>query len=353
MGSAISWLGMIDPLGSRLTQSGSGPALGMRRARANKPDDFPRRNSSSSAKGFGEDIRFIAVLFISSDLHRRFLSDHRQLPATTPSPPVIVVRGRDACREHSVLVDATRQKVRCNYCQREFSGGVYRMKFHLAQIKNKDIVPCAEVPDDVRDHIQSILSTTSKQKAPKRQKVDQVANGQQNSSSISGGAHRNNGSSGQNGSTCPSLLFPHCSPSAQPAVDDILEDFSKKELVSTVLEEANAISRYIYSQAWTLDMMRKYTGGRELIHPNISRLVTNFLSLRSIVMQEASLKQIFSHSEWLSSIYSRGPDAQAFKSLLYSDRFWKSARETVSVSEPLLKILRVVDGDMPAMGYIY
>ncbi|KAK2977054.1 hypothetical protein RJ640_011665, partial [Escallonia rubra] len=445
---------------------------------------------------------------------------------------VTMVRGRDACWEHCVLVDATRQKVRCNYCQREFSGGVYRMKFHLAQIKNKDIVPCAEVPDDVRDHIQSILSTTRKQKAHKRQKVDQVANGQQNSSSISGGAHRNNGSSGQNGSTCPSLLFPHPSPSAQPSVDDvqkqkqenadkkiavffiqnsvpfsaakstgfqdmvdavaecgmgykapscemmrsslldklkgdmndhykklsdewretgctilcdcwsdgrtkslivfsvacprgtlflksidlsghvddaqylfelleavalevgvenivqvltdsaasyvyagrllmakypslfwspsafnciskILEDFSKKELVSTVLEEANAISRYIYSQAWTLNMMRKYTGGRELIHPNISRLVSNFLSLRSIVIQEASLKQIFSHSEWLSSIYSRGPDAQAFKSLLYSDRFWKSARETVSVSEPLLKILRVVDGDMPAMGYIY
>ncbi|KAK2997972.1 hypothetical protein RJ639_025808 [Escallonia herrerae] len=148
----------------------------------------------------------------------------------------------------------------------------------------------------------------------------------------------------------PSLFW---SPTAFNCISKILEDFSKKELVSTVLEEANAISRYIYSQAWTLNMMRKYTGGRELIHPNISKLVSNFLSLRSIMIQEASLKQIFSHSEGLSSIYSRGPDAQAFKSLLYSDRFWKSARETVSVSEPLLKILRVVDGDMPAMGYIY
>ncbi|CAL9149685.1 unnamed protein product, partial [Musa hybrid cultivar] len=31
----------------------------------------------------------------------------------------IMVRGRDACWEHCVLVDATRQKVRCNYCHRE------------------------------------------------------------------------------------------------------------------------------------------------------------------------------------------------------------------------------------------
>ncbi|KAK3036918.1 hypothetical protein RJ639_030883, partial [Escallonia herrerae] len=379
----------------RLTAHQALPETPAEHVQKNKPI-FHAPNSSSSGKRFGEDIRFIAVVInflgSSSPVSFRPLSasgnhaittrtgrnglfleeaygksslPQRGRSGATPllllltkltvllNLPVIMVRGRDACWEHCVLVDATRQKVRCNYCQREFSGGVYRMKFHLGQIKNKDIVPCAEVPDDVRDHIQSILSTTRKQKAPKRQKVDQVANGQQNSSSISGGAHRNNGSSRQNGSTCPSLLFPHPSPIAQPAVDDILEDFSKKELVSTVLEEANAISRYIYSRAWTLNMMRKYTGGRELIHPNISRLVSNFLSLRSIVIQEASLKQIFSHSEWLSSIYSRGPDAQAFKSLLYSDRFWKSARETISVSEPLLKILRVVDGDMPAMGYIY
>ncbi|CAL9109906.1 unnamed protein product, partial [Musa acuminata var. zebrina] len=94
----------------------------------------------------------------------------------------IMVRGRDACWEHCVLVDATRQKVRCNYCHREFSGGVYRMKFHLAQIKNKDIVPCSEVPDDVRNLIHSILTTPRKQKAPKKLKIDHTANGPQHSS---------------------------------------------------------------------------------------------------------------------------------------------------------------------------
>uniref|UniRef100_A0A2N9FFY5 BED-type domain-containing protein n=1 Tax=Fagus sylvatica TaxID=28930 RepID=A0A2N9FFY5_FAGSY len=445
-----------------------------------------------------------------------------------------MVRGRDACWEHCVLVDATRQKVRCNYCHREFSGGVYRMKFHLAQIKNKDIVPCTEVPADVRDQIQSILSTPKKQKNPKKTKVDRAAaaNGEQNSSSASGGFHPNHGSSGQNGSTCPSLLFPRPSPSGQHAVDDgqkqkqddadkkiavfffhnsipfsaaksmyyqemvnaiadcgvgykapsyeklrstllekvkgdihdcykiyrdewketgctilcdtwsdgrtksivvfsvscpkgtlflksvdvsgheddgsylfellervllevgvenvvqvitnstasyvyagsrlmakysslfwspcashcidkMLEDIGKQEWVATVLEEAKSITRYIYSNAWTLNMMRKFTGGRELLRPRISRFVTNFLTLRSIVVQEDNLKHMFSHTEWLSSICSKRPDAQAMKSLLYLDRFWKYAHEAVSISEPLVKILRIVDGDMPAMGYIY
>eukprot|EP00261_Vitis_vinifera_P032873 XP_019074116.1 PREDICTED: uncharacterized protein LOC100247282 isoform X3 [Vitis vinifera] len=444
---------------------------------------------------------------------------------------LIMVRGRDACWEHCVLVDATRQKVRCNYCHREFSGGVYRMKFHLAQIKNKDIVSCTEVPNDVRDQIQSILSTPKKQKTPKKTKVDLAANGQQNSSSASGDFHPNHGSSGQHGSTCP-LLFPRPSPSEQPAVDDeqkqkqddadkkvavfffhnsvpfsaaksmyyqemvdaiaecgvgykapsyeklrstlmekvkcdvndcckklrdgwratgctilcdcwsdgrtkslvvfsvtcpkgtlflksvdisghaddahylyellesvvlevglenvvqvitdsaasyvyagrllmakyttlfwspcasfcidkMLEDISKQEWVSTVLEEAKTITHYIYSHAWILNMMRKFTGGRELIRPRITRFVTNFLSLRSIVVQEDNLKLMFSHMDWMSSVYSRRPDSQNVKSLLYLERFWKSAHEAVSVSEPLVKVLRIVDGDMPAMGYIY
>lgn len=442
-----------------------------------------------------------------------------------------MVRGRDACWEHCVLVDATRQKVRCNYCQREFSGGVYRMKFHLAQIKNKDIVPCTEVPNDVRDQIQSILNAPKKQKAPKKTKVDQAAHGQQNSSSASGGFHPNHGSSGQHGSTCP-LLLPcpslseqlavdhehkqklddadkkiaifffhnsipfsaaksmyyqemvdaiagcgvgykgptyeklrstlmdkvkgdvndcckklrdgwretgctilcdcwsdgrtkslvvfsvtcpkgtlflksvdisghaddaHClfellesvvlevglenvvqvitdsaasfvyagrllmakyttlfwSPCASFCIDKMLEDISKQEWVSTVLEEAKTITHFIYSHAWILNTMRKFTGGRELIRPRISRFVTNFLSLRSIVVQEDNLKNMFSHMDWMSSVYSRSPDAQNTKSLLELERFWKSAQEAVSISEPLVKVLRIVDGDMPAMGYIY
>ncbi|KAF6152610.1 hypothetical protein GIB67_013057 [Kingdonia uniflora] len=445
-----------------------------------------------------------------------------------------MVRGRDACWEHCVLVDATRQKVRCNYCQRDFSGGVYRMKFHLAQIKNKDIIPCTEVPNEVRDLIQNILCTPKKQKNPKKAKADHAAmNGPQNSSSASDEFRSNPECSGQNGSICPSLLFPRPSPNGQVIVVDdaekqkheeadkkialflihnsipfsaskslyyqdmvdaiaecgagykapgyerlrstllektkleindcckrlreewketgctilldcwsdgrttslvifsvtcpkgtlflksvdisahanddhylfellesvvlevgvenivqvitdsassyvyavrlllskytslfwspcvsycigkMLEDIGNQEWVSEVLENAQIITQYIYSHAWILGLMRKFTGGGKLIRPKITRFVTRFLSLRSIVIQEDNLKHMFSHTEWLSSVYSRRPDAQAIKTLLYLDKFWKLAHEAIGVSEPLVKILRMVDGDMPAMGYIY
>ncbi|KAL5551087.1 hypothetical protein UlMin_001263 [Ulmus minor] len=143
------------------------------------------------------------------------------------------------------------------------------------------------------------------------------------------------------------------SPCVSSCIEKVLEEISKQDWVNSVLEEAKIITRFLYSHSWTLNMMRKFTGGRELIRPRISRHVTNFLSLRSIVIQEDNLKNMFNHPEWLSSMYSRHPEAQAAKSLLYLDRFWKLAHEVVSVSEPFVKILRIIDGDMPAMGYMY
>lgn len=87
------------------------------------------------------------------------------------------------------------------------------MKFHLAQIRNKDIVPCSEVPDDVRDQIQILLSAPKKQKTPKKLKVDDVAdNCQQRSSSASGGAQPNNGSEVPQENTSPCL---------EPESDDV------------------------------------------------------------------------------------------------------------------------------------
>ncbi|KAL0288769.1 UNVERIFIED_CONTAM: hypothetical protein Scaly_2720300, partial [Sesamum calycinum] len=148
----------------------------------------------------------------------------------------------------------------------------------------------------------------------------------------------------------PSIFW---SPCASNCITKILEDLSKLEWVSTVLKEATTITKYLYSNEWILNTVRKFTGGVELIRPKISRYVTNFLSLRFLVFQENNLKHMFSHAEWLASSASRRPDAQLIKSMLNAEQFWNSAREAVCVFEPLVKVLRIVQGDMPAMGYLY
>ncbi|KAK1304358.1 hypothetical protein QJS10_CPB11g00448 [Acorus calamus] len=273
--------------------------------------------------------------------------------------PETMVRGRDACWEHCVLVDATRQKVRCNYCQREFSGGVYRMKFHLAQIKNKDIVPCTEVPINVRDMIHSMLSTPKKQKLQKKKKKnDRAVNGPENSSSASGGFQPNPGSSGQHGSTCPSLLLPQPSPSAHQALDDAQKqklDEADRKLALFFFHNSIPLSasKSIYYQEM-VDAVAECGMGYKA--PSYGKLRTSLLEKTKVEITD-NFKKF--RDDWREKGCTvmldscRRPDSQGIRSIVYLERFWKSARDAVSISEPLVKILRMVDGDMPAMGYIY
>ena len=62
---------------------------------------------------------------------------------------------------------------------------------------------------------------------------------------------------------------------------------------------------------------------------------------------------MFVSSEWRDCRYSRRVDGRAIARLVYSDSFWEGVEEVCSVVEPLVKVLRLVDGDKPVMGYLY
>ena len=52
--------------------------------------------------------------------------------------------------------------------------------------------------------------------------------------------------------------------------------------------------------------------------------------------------------------FSRKPEGEAiYKLVSYQESFWVGVEEVVAISEPLVKVLRLVDGDKPTMGYLY
>ncbi|KAL3617148.1 hypothetical protein CASFOL_038895 [Castilleja foliolosa] len=58
--------------------------------------------------------------------------------------------------EHGVAQDDRKKKVRCNYCGKVVSGGIYRLKQHLARLSG-EVTCCDKVPDDVRLKMSSNL----------------------------------------------------------------------------------------------------------------------------------------------------------------------------------------------------
>lgn len=55
----------------------------------------------------------------------------------------------------------TRLHVKCNYCPKTMWGGAFRMKHHLAGT-HKEVAPCAQVPEEVRDLFKKMLDNMNK-----------------------------------------------------------------------------------------------------------------------------------------------------------------------------------------------
>ena len=62
---------------------------------------------------------------------------------------------------------------------------------------------------------------------------------------------------------------------------------------------------------------------------------------------------MFVCDEWHDCAYSGREDGITIAKLVYTDSSWEGVEEVCTLSEPLVKVLRLVDGDKPAMGYLY
>eukprot|EP00253_Pinus_taeda_P032382 PITA_32382 len=66
------------------------------------------------------------------------------------------------------------------------------------------------------------------------------------------------------------------------------------------------------------------------------------------------VKSMFLSADWRSLSISRKPEREGICKLVsYDHSFWAGVEEVCAISEPLVRVLRLVDGDKPAMGYLY
>ncbi|KAL7234857.1 hypothetical protein ACSBR1_018342 [Camellia fascicularis] len=131
-------------------------------------------------------------------------------------------------------------------------------------------------------------------------------------------------------------------------IDLMLKDIANKKSVAKVIEDGKTITNFIYNSGWVLDLMRKFTGNRELIRPAITRFATNFIAIESIVKYKQQLRAMFNSNEWKNSRWWKVKTGQPY------NEFWQKAIELYKVHVPLVRVLRLVDGDeKPTMGFIY
>ncbi|XP_021851342.2 uncharacterized protein [Spinacia oleracea] len=143
-------------------------------------------------------------------------------------------------------------------------------------------------------------------------------------------------------------------PCAAHCVYLMLEDIGKLPKVKNALKKCKFMNGYIYSHIPLVNMMRKFTHERNLHRPAVTRFATSFVTLAQFHKQKANLRKMVTSHEWSASKWSKESGGKKIASFLLQENFWKNVVHALKLASPLVKVLRMVDGEKkPPMGYIY
>ncbi|XP_065865459.1 uncharacterized protein [Euphorbia lathyris] len=149
----------------------------------------------------------------------------------------------------------------------------------------------------------------------------------------------------------PHLFWTPC---AAHCIDLMLEDIEKLEVVSKTVKRAIKLNGYIYTRPGVVNMLRSFTGHLELVRPGITRFATTYLTLQRMHRLKANLRRMFVSDEWTKSKWAKEVAAKNASGCVLSAHFWKNVLYIMKIFGPLVRVLRLVDGEKkPPMGYIY
>ncbi|KAG5019165.1 hypothetical protein JHK87_015020 [Glycine soja] len=124
------------------------------------------------------------------------------------------------------------------------------------------------------------------------------------------------------------------SPCASQCLNLILEEFSKVDWISRCILQAQTISKLIYNNASLLDLTKKYTGGQELIRTGITKSVSTFLSLQSMLKLRTRLKNMFHSHEYASNTsYANKPQSLSCITIAEDEDFFNVLEKLLPVPD--------------------
>ncbi|XP_021317766.1 uncharacterized protein LOC8056964 [Sorghum bicolor] len=98
--------------------------------------------------------------------------------------------------------------------------------------------------------------------------------------------------------------------------------------------------------------MRKYLS-RDLVRCGVTRFATTYLNLKSLLENKKQLQRLFREDELNELGYLKSVKGKKAHKIVTSESFWKGVQTAVNFFEPLAVVLRRMDSDVPAMGFLY
>ncbi|CAA0807048.1 hAT transposon superfamily protein [Striga hermonthica] len=150
----------------------------------------------------------------------------------------------------------------------------------------------------------------------------------------------------------PNIFWSSC---ATHTINLMLEGIGKMKKFKSIVDQAKSLTIFIYAHHKTLSLMRKFTKKRDIIRPGVTRFASNFLTLQSLYEKKDQLRMMSQSDEWekINQVKKSAKGVQATTTLVRPN-FWNGVSLCLRVFEPLVKVLRMVDGYIkPSMAFLY
>ncbi|XP_042404996.1 uncharacterized protein LOC121995282 [Zingiber officinale] len=100
------------------------------------------------------------------------------------------------------------------------------------------------------------------------------------------------------------------------------------------------VVKFVYGHGIIISLMRKYTNGKEILRPSVTRFATSFLTLQSMYKVKKPLEQMFASEDWVSSPLSQTTQGKVVKRIVINDlNFWPHVTFCVKSVVPLLPMI--------------
>lgn len=134
----------------------------------------------------------------------------------------------------------------------------------------------------------------------------------------------------------------------------MLEDIGEIPALKNAMKKYMFMNGYIYSHVPLVNMMRKFTKQRNMQRPAITRFATSCITMTQFLKQQKPLRDMVNSAEWSESKWPKEAGARKARQYLMQASYWKNIRHALKLTTPLIKVLRMVDGEKKSvMGYIY
>lgn len=104
----------------------------------------------------------------------------------------------------------------------------------------------------------------------------------------------------------------------------MLEGIAKLKRFNNTIDQAKALTIFIYAHHTTLALMRKFTKKCDIIRPGVTRFASSLLTLQSLYEKKNELRVMSQNEEWeKNSHVKKSPKGVQATTTLVKPAFWR------------------------------